>query len=160
MKVYNLACEEADHRFEGWFGSEQDFVEQQGRGLLSCPVCGSLQIKKLLSAPRLNLGAHGGPAQVEDQGQQEAPPQELSSSQHLLQVQQQAALLALARNVIANTEDVGHAFAEEARRMHYNESEKRGIRGVVSPEQRAELHEEGIEVMSLPIPDLLKETLQ
>ena len=144
MKVYNLACEQADHRFEGWFGSEQDFVEQQAKQMLSCPLCGSLQIKKLLSAPRLNL----------------ASTKEPSASQAEQQVQAQASMLQMARELIANTEDVGERFYEEARRIHYKETELRNIRGVLSQEERVELQEEGIEVLPLPNLDLLKEKLQ
>ena len=144
MKVYNLACEQADHRFEGWFGSEQDFVEQQAKQMLSCPLCGSLQIKKLLSAPRLNLTSTKEP----------------SANQVDQQAQAQASMLQMARELIANTEDVGERFYEEARRMHYQEAELRNIRGVLSQEERVELQEEGIEVLPLPNLDLLKEKLQ
>ena len=54
MKVLNLQCAH-QHEFEGWFGSEDDFTSQLGRGLVSCPLCGDTQIQKMLSAPRLNL---------------------------------------------------------------------------------------------------------
>ena len=64
------------------------------------------------------------------------------------------------RQVIANTEDVGNQFAEEARRIHYKEASERGIRGVATPAERAELVEEGIDVISLPLPDHLKQVLQ
>jgi hypothetical protein len=61
-------------------------------------------------------------------------------------------------HVLKHTEDVGERFPEEARRIHYGESEARGIRGQASAEQRAELAEEGIEVMPLPVPEALKGT--
>ena len=64
------------------------------------------------------------------------------------------------KHAIANTEDVGAHFADEARRIHYGESEERAIRGSASPKQAHELREEGIEVMALPIPAALKGTLQ
>ena len=66
----------------------------------------------------------------------------------------------MARAVIANTEDVGERFAEEARRIHYREAPERGIRGVASPDEARELADEGIEVFSLSIPDALKEPVQ
>lgn len=72
----------------------------------------------------------------------------------------QAQLLALTRHVLAHTEDVGNRFAEEARRMHYKEVPEHGIRGVTTAEERVALAEEGIDVMALPMPDVLKETLQ
>jgi len=74
--------------------------------------------------------------------------------------QLQAALLNIARHVVANTEDVGSSFPEEARKMHYGETEARNIRGHATPEETEELIEEGIAVMPLPLPDVLKEPLQ
>lgn len=140
MKVFNLACEH-DHPFEGWFASAEDFDDQTARGLLECPVCTSRQVRKLLSAPRLNLSS-SEPAP--------APTPEAA----------QALMLRLARHLMKNTEDVGERFAEEARRIHYKEAPERGIRGQASLEEARELAQEGIEVMALPMPALLKEPLQ
>jgi hypothetical protein len=141
MKVFNLACEH-DHPFEGWFASAEDFDDQTARGLLECPVCTSRQVRKLLSAPRLNLSS-SEPASP-------APTPEAA----------QALMLRLARHLMKNTEDVGERFAEEARRIHYKEAPERGIRGQASLEEARELAQEGIEVMALPMPALLKEPLQ
>jgi hypothetical protein len=74
--------------------------------------------------------------------------------------QLQAALLKMVRHVVANTEDMGDSFPEEARKMHYGETEARNIRGHATPEETEELIDEGIAVMPLPLPDALKETLQ
>jgi len=74
--------------------------------------------------------------------------------------QLQAALLKMVRHVVANTEDVGDSFPEEARKMHYGETEARNIRGHATPEETEELIDEGIAVMPLPLPDVLKEPLQ
>lgn len=74
--------------------------------------------------------------------------------------QLQAALLKMVRHVVANTEDVGSSFPEEARKMHYGETESRNIRGHATPEETEELIDEGIAVMPLPLPDVLKEPLQ
>jgi hypothetical protein len=74
--------------------------------------------------------------------------------------QLQAALLKLVRHVVANTEDVGNSFPEEARKMHYGEAEQRNIRGHATAEETEELIDEGIAVMPLPLPDVLKEPLQ
>ena len=145
MKVLDLQCS-AHHQFEGWFASEEDFQGQLGRGLVECPMCGDTGVSKMLSAPRLNLGA------PQPQGRQEvmtAPDASL-----------QAAWLKMVRHVLANTEDVGERFAEEARSIHYGESEERGIRGQATPEQTRSLLEEGISVLPLPIPKALKEPLQ
>jgi len=67
----------------------------------------------------------------------------------------QAAWMKVAQAVLSQTEDVGERFSEEARRIHYGEVPERGIRGHATPEQRAELAEEGIETMSLPLPAAL-----
>lgn len=149
MKVLNLQCS-AGHGFEGWFGSEHDFQDQLQRGLVECPLCGDVQVAKLPSAPRLNLGAtEPKPAQAPRQEVATAPAANL-----------QAAYLKMVRHVLATTEDVGEAFAQEARRMHYGESQERGIRGQASPEETQALLEEGIGVLPLPIPKGLKEPLQ
>jgi hypothetical protein len=140
MKVYNLCCPQ-EHRFEGWFASEDDFMAQADKHLISCPVCESSTIRRLPSAPRLNLSAPASPEQISVE-----------------QLQRQ--WFEIARQVIANTEDVGERFAEEARRMHYNESPQRGIRGIASEEERTMLAEEGIDVAVLPLPMALKQPLQ
>lgn len=146
MKVLDLQCS-AHHQFEGWFASEDDFQGQLGRGLVECPMCGDKAIAKKLSAPRLNLGAQPEPA----------PKQEVMTAPD---AKLQAAWLKMVRHVMANTEDVGERFADEARKIHYGETEERGIRGQATPEQTQALLEEGIGVLPLPIPKGLKEPLQ
>jgi hypothetical protein len=146
MKVLNLQCSHA-HGFEGWFASEDDFQDQLARGLVECPLCGDAQVSKLPSAPRLNLGA-AAPA---------APKQEVMSAPN---AELQAAWMQLVKQVMANTEDVGERFAEEARKIHYGETEERGIRGQASKEETQALLEEGIGVLPLPIPKGLKGPLQ
>jgi len=147
MKVLDLQCS-AQHQFEGWFASEDDFQGQLARGLVECPMCGDTAVAKKLSAPRLNLGA-AQPQPAQKQELMTAPDATL-----------QAAWLKMVRHVLANTEDVGERFAEEARRIHYGETEERGIRGQATPQQTQSLLEEGIGVMPLPIPKALKEPLQ
>lgn len=159
MKVLDLQCG-VQHTFEGWFGSEAEFQDQLARGLVECPLCGDAQITKLLSAPRLNLGSgkqpQPDPPQQDQQGQP-AQRQELVSAPDATV---QAAWMKMVRHVMANTEDVGSRFPEEARRMHYGETEERGIRGQASQQETQALVEEGIGVLPLPIPKVLKETLQ
>jgi hypothetical protein len=157
MKVLNLQCQH-QHLFEGWFASEDDYQSQSGQSLVQCPVCGDSHIHKMLSAPRLNL--------LTSRLEQTAP-QESSTSNDLLplpaqdstdshDLQAQAAWLQMVQHVIANTEDVGQGFAEDARKMHYGEAEERNIRGQVSVEETRSLLEEGINVMPLPLPAALK----
>ena len=173
MKVLDLHCAQ-QHVFEGWFASEDDFQSQLHRQLVQCPVCGNSDVTKRLSAPRLNLGAQpprrGEPsssnvAKSEDSpsapgtaiAQAPAPasasapplPPEARAQLHAMQ----AAWMQWSREVAAKTEDVGARFTEEARRMHYGETEERAIRGQASPEQALELMEEGIGVMPLALPD-------
>lgn len=146
MKVLDLHCAEG-HAFEGWFASEDDFQSQLRRSLLQCPLCGSAEVRKGLSAPRLNLGA-------------KAPASPSAGIPSPVQQAAQAAWLRLARKVMAETEDVGTRFAQEARRMHYGETEERAIRGQSSIQETMQLLDEGIAVLPLPLPEAAKETLQ
>lgn len=149
MKVLDLQCAHR-HVFEGWFASEDDFLSQCERGLVQCPVCADASITKKLSAPRLNLGS----------ARAETPDtQELASVAGVEQTLQ-AAWMAVARRIIANTDDVGESFAEEARKIHYGETRERGIRGKASRAETDALIDEGIAVMSLPLPEALKGQLQ
>ena len=158
MKVLNLQCQH-QHQFEGWFACEDDYQTQRARDLVECPVCGDNTIQKLLSAPRLNLLT----SRLEPQPIQT----ELVSASHDLVPmadaasvsmphEAQLAWLKMVQHVMANTEDVGNGFAEEARKMHYGETEERNIRGQVSLEETHSLLEEGIPVMPLPLPAALK----
>lgn len=144
LKVFNLLCD-SGHSFEGWFGSSDDYESQSAQGQLACPVCGSHAVTKALSAPYVSTGAAPAPAV---QAAMPAP------------AQMQALFVKMAREIAATTEDVGERFAEEARRIHYKETEERGIRGRTSKEEAAALVEEGINVVPLPFGDLLKEPLQ
>jgi hypothetical protein len=149
MKVLDLQCSNR-HVFEGWFASEDDFANQLSRGLVSCPLCADVSITKKLSAPRLNLGSpRDEPAARQDVVAAVNPDQAL-----------QAAWLALAQQVMANTDDVGEKFAEEARKIHYGETQERGIRGKATPEETESLLEEGIAVVALALPEALKGRLQ
>jgi hypothetical protein len=150
MKVLDLRCAQ-DHRFEGWFASEEDAQSQISRDLVQCPVCGDHAVSRLPSAPRLNLsGATARPAGRTEGSQPAQAP--------VAQMTLQALYLKAVKQVLAQTEDVGDRFAEEARRMHYDEAPERGIRGSASAEEVQELAEEGIEAFPLVVPDALKQT--
>jgi hypothetical protein len=175
MKVLDLQCKQA-HSFEGWFGSEDDFQSQLARGLVECPLCSDATITKKLSAPRLNLSASREVAvahEAADSVAARAVSKEAIGSESakdsakdpvllamLQDPQFQAAYLHMARKIMANTEDVGNQFAEEARKIHYGEAKERGIRGQASHDERMELLDEGIDVMPLAVPKALKEPLQ
>ena len=145
MKVLNLRCANG-HGFEGWFASDDDFMAQNGSGQIECPLCSDHIISRMPSAPRLNLsGAREPvPAKAAEPAAADLQAQWLQAVHHML----------------ANTEDVGERFAEEARRIHYGESQNRGIRGEASAEERHALSEEGIEVMAIPVPRALKGPVQ
>lgn len=147
MKVLNLRCSN-DHRFEGWFASDDDFQSQGERGLVACPMCDDKNIFRLPSAPRLNVSKQRDVATVDAPGP--VP----------VQAQMQAHWLRAVRHMMKNTEDVGDRFPEEARRIHYGESQERGIRGRASREDADALREEGIEVVAVPVPEPLKGPVQ
>jgi hypothetical protein len=150
MKVLDLRCA-LDHRFEGWFASDADFNRQLDAGLIACPLCADKSITRLPSAPRLNVsGARERPAASAAAGNAGAP----------VEMTMQAAWLRAIQHVMSHTDDVGDRFAEEARRIHYGETDERAIRGRATPDEAQSLKEEGIEVMSLPVPAALKGTLQ
>ena len=161
MKVLDLHCSHG-HSFEGWFSSEDDFQSQLTRGLLECPLCNDTAIVKLPSAPRLNFGATpgGGVAPARAGSEPAAAVGEPSPVAALPPAALQAAWMHMVRRVMAQTEDVGERFSEEARRMHYGETDERAIRGQATAEQTEALLDEGIAVMPLPIPAGFKGPLQ
>ncbi len=129
MLVLNLACA-LDHGFEGWFGSADDFESQRERGLVSCPICANVEIKRMPSAPRLNVRSAIEPVPAADL---------------------RAQMMQAVQQIISKTEDVGPRFAEEARRIHHGEAPERAIRGQASAEETRELVDEGIPVLPLPV---------
>ena len=158
MKVLDLHCP-AGHVFEGWFASEDDFQNQLQRQLVQCPMCGDSDVTKRLSAPRLNLGARPPKtSQISKPTTAAAPAAsavtpEISAEARAHLQSMQAAWMQWSRKVAENTEDVGKKFAEEARRIHYGETEERAIRGQASPKEAIELMEEGIGVLPLALPE-------
>lgn len=154
MKVLDLHCQN-DHAFEGWFGSEQDFQSQLQRGLLTCPLCGDAQVRKVLSAPRINLGARESPATTSPRPDAAEPSRVSDPAQ--VSMPTAASVLQWARQAAAQAEDVGSQFAEEARRIHRGDAPERAIKGQASADQTLQLLEEGVPV--LPLPRAVTETL-
>jgi len=165
MKVYNLACQ-LDHRFEGWFASEGDYLAQQDKGILACPVCDSAQITRMPSAPHIGksssteLSVPKLEADNVSSGSDGGVVALAKSDHSQLEAQVQAAFLKGMRELMVRSEDVGDSFADEARKMHYKESPERSIRGQASLDEAEALREEGIDVLSMPMIPLLKNTLQ
>lgn len=143
MIVYNLGCSN-EHRFEGWFSSADDYAQQTKSKLLVCPMCGDERVSRLPHA------AHVGTGAVEKPAATPAAPKK-GSPQYYANLG--AELLAnVIEKVIENTEDVGRAFPEEARKIHYREAPERHIRGTASTKEVEALRDEGIEVVALPVP--------
>jgi hypothetical protein len=139
MIVFDLLCA-GGHRFEGWFGSSADFTSQKERRLLSCPSCASLSVERVPSASRVNLGA---PERTPDmQGKDPFAIAQMLYSRML-------------DEMLAKSEDVGKQFPAEARKIFYQETPARAIRGEATPEQHEELVDEGIPVLRLPVPPSL-----
>lgn len=142
MIVFDLGCENS-HRFEGWFSSTADFERQLAERLVTCPLCGSANVSKLVHASYVNTGAgRQKPARSAEQGGSPRPYANVGSE----------VLNRLVEYIIENTEDVGAAFPEEARKIHYREAPERRIRGTATPDEVEALKEEGVEIVALPIP--------
>lgn len=148
MIVFNLACS-LGHPFEGWFASADDFEKQQAHGLVACPICNDSHVEKGLSAPRLNTGRV-----VPKPDTTEAKEQQAYLGTEAMVLRQ------FKQFILSNTENVGAAFAETARRMHYGEEGHRNIRGRVSTESAQELRDEGIDTMAIPQGIMLDDGVQ
>ena len=133
MIVFNLSCEKS-HRFEGWFGSADDFAVQVKGGSIACPLCGSLDIARQLSAPHVSTRA--------SEPSQEPQPVMVANAAKALHKK-------FIDYVLQNTEDVGGRFPDEARRIFYKEVADRAIRGTASMKDVIELKEEGIDVLAV-----------
>lgn len=135
MISYNLRCDN-EHEFEGWFRDAAAFDAQAAQDRLECPVCGARSISKALSAPNISTG----------RSRERARMQQAAKAAH-------AALRELRRKIERDAENVGDKFAEEARRIHYGEAEKRDIYGRATLREAQELTEEGVSFGILPFPD-------
>lgn len=152
--VFDLECRSAQHRFEGWFKSSDDYARQQERGLVACPHCGSADVGKAVQAPRLARKGNQRaevparatpslPAPAPAVPAAPLPPQAIEVLQKLAVMQAEA---------LKSSRFVGDSFAEDARAMHYGEREVEIIHGRASVEQAKELIEEGIALTPLPFP--------
>ncbi|MGX1098358.1 DUF1178 family protein [Amorphus sp. MBR-141] len=152
MIRYSLTCD-ARHGFEAWFRSAEDCDRQLADGILTCPACGSGAIDRALMAPAIARTAKA-PRLAEPPPAPDPEQTQALLPQNPKLAQMAAALKELRDRITANADDVGERFPEEARRIHYGESEARGIYGQASAEEAAALVEEGVEVMPLPmLPD-------
>lgn len=152
MIRYSLVCD-AGHGFESWFPSSDSFDEQAARGLVTCPVCDSSHVAKGLMAPSLARTDRAPPAECKDASSVAVAPVILPMiAEPERRVREM--LRALREQVVASAEHVGTRFPEEARKIHYGETEERAIYGQASPEEARALIDEGIDVAPLPpMPD-------
>jgi hypothetical protein len=155
MIRYTLVCER-QHNFESWFANSAAYDKQVKRGLVGCPICGSIKVDKAIMAPR--LGHSGKPIDM-PQAPPEAPPPAAAPAEAPAPVAMMSSqerefrgkLKELRDHLTRNAENVGRKFPEEARKMHYGEIEHRSIFGEASPQEAKDLHEEGIEFHPLPV---------
>ena len=170
MIKYQLICEK-EHEFEGWFQSSDAFVEQCAAGILSCPFCETVNVRRALMAPNLaspktHKSQVTAEATVEATGEVTAeastgagpaspPPVSVSGSgmppEAMVKMRELVVeMRELQSRIKKECRDVGSDFAEEARKIHYGEAEPEGIYGEVSETEREQLDEEGIEIMQMP----------
>ncbi|MDJ1157454.1 DUF1178 family protein [Chelatococcus sp. SYSU_G07232] len=148
MIRYTLVCDQA-HEFESWFPDSAAYDAQVGRGLVTCPTCGSHKVGKTIMAPAVVARREAKPAQRPAPAQPEAPAQVALLSEKERQMRDM--LRALKRHVVEHAENVGERFPEEARRMHAGDIEERAIYGKATADEARALIEEGIDVMPLPV---------
>ena len=140
MITFDLRCAPAGHVFEAWFGSSDDYADQQQRGLVSCPVCGAAEVEKAPMAPAIPRKGGG-----------EASAGHFSSDPATVK-QMLGALAAMQRKLVEGSDWVGDRFASEARAIHLGEADARSIHGRATREQAESLAEDGIPVAPLPFP--------
>jgi hypothetical protein len=136
MIVYNLRCRNS-HEFEGWFRDSAAFDEQAAGKKLVCPVCETRKVEKAIMAPALSAAV--------GKEKSAAAPEELRKMRQFM--------TGLRKHIVDNADYVGPKFPEEARKIHYGETEERHIYGEATIEEAKELAEEGVDVAPLP-PDL------
>ncbi len=158
MIHYALICEQG-HEFESWFPNSTGFDKQAKRGLVTCPHCGSAKVEKAIMAPRLSsskkrkasteapVAAAVTSAPTPETAQEKTTVAMISPQEHEFRVK----LKELREHLTKNADNVGPKFPEEARKMHYGETEHRSIYGEASPKDAKDLAEEGIEFHPLPI---------
>ncbi len=139
MITYSLVCDKS-HKFDAWFKSAEAYDQQAGRGIVTCPVCGSDKIGKALMAPAVSR-ANSDKVSL--------------SSGHPMQSEIRELMRAMRKKVMSEADYVGDRFAEEARKIHFKESDARGIYGEATHDEVTSLLEDGVDF--LPLPNLPEE---
>ena len=141
MILYTLRCKDG-HEFDGWFRNSDAFDKQVRAKAVQCPVCGGAKVEKALMAPRIGKGAKARKAERKPEAK---PELDQAKAAEMMKTLREAR-----RIVEENFDYVGPAFAEEARKIHYGETEKHAIYGESSEQEAKELAEEGIEFGRIP----------
>jgi hypothetical protein len=158
MIRYALACDRK-HSFEIWFADSADYDKQRKRGLVTCPACDSKKVEKAIMAPRVAGTRKRGNAAAAEAPDETTPPAaaEAATPVAIMSPQERefrSKLKELREHIVKNADNVGKQFPEEARKMHYGETEHRSIYGEASPDDAKALAEEGIEFHPIPsLPD-------
>ena len=142
MITFDLSCDR-EHRFEGWFRNLEDFEDQLARDLVTCPLCGSNRVSKRLSAVAVHVGRRSVDSPKPEAPQDPKPGGEVTA---------ESFLRAMGRFIEANFDDVGNAFAEEARKIDRGEVDARNIRGTTTPAEEEALRDEGIDFQKIALP--------
>lgn len=155
MIKYSVQCQQG-HGFEAWFQNSAAFDTQTKRGLVSCPDCGSIKVTKALMAPNVSTSTRRkgrGRAEATEVTVAAEPQvkQPMASPAVALPPEMAEFLRKVRREVEAKAEYVGPNFAEEARKIHYDEAPERGIYGEASLDEVKALHDEGIDCLPLPV---------
>ena len=138
MISFSIVCEN-DHDFEAWFRNGDDFDAQRRRKLIACPACGSTRVEKALMAPAVSTGRR---------------KEKMALAIGTEQRKAMAKLKELTEKLKQGADYVGDKFAEEARKIHFGETEARGIYGEATVEEARSMHEDGVEFLPLPnVPD-------
>ena len=135
MIRFSLTCDH-DHEFEAWFRSNDDFDAQKKRGLVDCPTCGSSKVQKALMAPAVSTGRKR---------------EKIALAMNEMQKKAMAEMKALSEKIRENADYVGDKFAEEARKIHFGETDARGIYGEATLDEAKSLAEDGVGFMPIPV---------
>jgi hypothetical protein len=156
MILYTLRCAEG-HEFESWFKDSKTYERQEKRALIPCPSCGNAQVTRALMSPHIGKGGKAAPVAIEPPAAATpvstapaAADQQMAALAQHMPKEMRETLLKLRQQVEKNCDYVGGNFAEEARKIHYGESDKRGIYGETSDKEAEALAEEGIEFGRMP----------
>ncbi len=144
MIIFDLRCAPGGHVFEAWFASSADYEDQQARGLVACPLCGSAEIAKAPMAPAVGAKGNSAAAPAPSAGLLGGAPEEVKKML--------AAAAGLQKAVLAGSEGVGTRFASEARAIHLGDADSRPIHGEATRAEAESLIEEGVPIAPLPFP--------